>query len=115
ILVSMIGGTAEGFLVHPRLGFALGRDGLAPRALAWVNGSGTPALALSLHSVIIAALVLTNRFADILSLLVFTQALQAVLESSSYFVVRRPITGAPLTPLPPVLPPPLLGAHAPPP
>ncbi|HJZ83749.1 MAG TPA: amino acid permease [Polyangia bacterium] len=112
ILVSMIGGTAEGFLVHPRLGFALGRDGLAPRALAWVNGSGTPALALSLHSVIIAALVLTNRFADILSLLVFTQALQAVLESSSYFVVRRRITGAQLTPLHPVLPAAFVGANA---
>jgi amino acid transporter len=103
ILVSMIGGTAEGFLVHPRLSFALARDGLAPALLAQVNRGGTPQIALLFHGVLVALLVVSNTFLQILALLVFAQTLQAVLEVSSYFVLRRRIPEPRLTPLHPLL------------
>jgi APA family basic amino acid/polyamine antiporter len=112
ILLSMIGGTAEGFMVHPRLGFALARDGFAPRVLARVNRGGTPAPALAMHCVLITLLVLTGRFDQILALLAFTQAIQAVLEASAYFAVRRRIKGPQLTPLHPVLPLAFVAANA---
>jgi APA family basic amino acid/polyamine antiporter len=112
ILVSMIGGTAEGFMVHPRLGFALARDRLAPRTLVRVNRGGTPSAALGFHSIVILALVLTGRFKDFISLLVFAQALQTVLEAAAYFPVRRRVAGLQRTPLHPVLPALFVAANA---
>jgi basic amino acid/polyamine antiporter, APA family len=104
ILVSMIGGTAEGFMVHPRLGFALARDRLAPRILGHVNRGGTPSAALAFHSIIIIGLLATGGFDRIASLIAFTQALQAILEAASYFSVRAKVPEAQLTPAHPLLP-----------
>jgi APA family basic amino acid/polyamine antiporter len=104
LLVSAIGGTAEGFMVHPRLGYALARDGLAPRIFGHVNRGGTPSVALAFHVVVIIALLATGRFDDIITLIAFTQALQAILEASAYFSVRAKVPEAQLTPLHPVLP-----------
>jgi hypothetical protein len=57
-------------------------------------------------------LLLANRFEQILAILAFAQALQAVLEAASYFVVRRKLPGKQFTPLHPVLPAAFVGANA---
>src|SRR5262249_3440683 len=49
-------------------------------------------------------LAIIDTFTEIVGLLVFTSAVGAVLESSSYFVVRRRVAGVQLTPFHPVLP-----------
>ncbi len=97
LLVSMVGGAAESLLVRPRVAFALARDGFAPRALAFVNRGGTPAVAMLLHAAIVLGLVLSGTFRDLLALLAFTQALTGLAEASSAFVLvvpRSPRAGA---------------------
>ena len=104
VLVSAVGGTAEGFMVHPRLGYALARDRLAPRWFEHVNRGGTPSHALGFHTAVIVVLLLSGAFDELTSLIAVTQALQSVLEASSYFAVRRKVPEAQLTPWHPVLP-----------
>jgi amino acid transporter len=104
MLVSMVGAAAEGIMVRPRFAFALARDGFAPQVLTRVNRGGTPTGALALHALLVAALLLSGSFQWILSLFVFAQAVQSFFESASYFIIRRRIPAAQLTPLHPVLP-----------
>ncbi|MBV9948575.1 MAG: amino acid permease [Myxococcales bacterium] len=90
ILSSMVGGVAEGMMVRPRLWFALGRDGLAPRALAAVGRAGAPHVAMTVHALLVAAfLMLTGSFAELVSLLALSQALSSTLEASSAIALRR--------------------------
>jgi APA family basic amino acid/polyamine antiporter len=112
MLVSMVGAAAEGIMVRPRFAFALARDGFAPRLLTHVNRGGTPTGALSLHASLVAALLLSGSFQWILSLFVFAQAVQSFFESASYFIIRRRIPAAQLTPLHPVLPALFVAANA---
>jgi basic amino acid/polyamine antiporter, APA family len=104
MLISMVGAAAEGIMVRPRFAFALARDGFAPHVLTRVNRGGTPTGALTLHAALVATLVLSGSFQWILSLFVFAQAVQSFFESASYFVIRRRVPAAQLTPLHPVLP-----------
>ena len=112
MLVSMVGAAAEGIMVRPRFAFALARDGFAPKILTRVNAGGTPTGALALHSALVAALLLSGSFPWILSLFVFAQAVQSFFESASYFIIRRRIPAAQLTPLHPVLPALFVAANA---
>lgn len=93
VLASMLGGAAEGMMVRPRLWFALARDGLAPRALAVVQGGGAPRRAVAFHCAIVLAMLLTGSFRALLSLLVVSQAMGATLEAASAIAVRRRATG----------------------
>jgi len=104
MLVSAVGAAAEGIMVRPRFAFALARDGFAPQVLTHVNHGGTPTGALALHASLVAALLLSGSFQWILSLFVFAQAVQSFFESASYFIIRRRVPAAQLTPLHPVLP-----------
>ena len=104
MLVSAVGAAAEGIMVRPRFAFALARDGFAPQVLTRVNQGGTPTGALALHASLVAALLLSGSFQWILSLFVFAQAVQSFFESASYFIIRRRVPAAQLTPLHPVLP-----------
>ncbi|HMI86683.1 MAG TPA: amino acid permease [Polyangiaceae bacterium] len=112
MLVSMVGAAAEGIMVRPRFAFALARDGFAPQVLTRVNEGGTPTGALALHATLVAALLLSGSFQWILSLFVFAQAVQSFFESASYFIIRRGIPAAQLTPLHPVLPALFVAANA---
>jgi len=89
MLSSMVGGAAEHLLVRPRIIMAVARDGLAPARIAAVGRTGTPYGALLFHSTIVLALVATGSFAQLLPLLAFAQGFLGVLETASYFVVRR--------------------------
>jgi APA family basic amino acid/polyamine antiporter len=89
ILSSMIGASAENLMVRPRLWYALGRDGLAPRALSQVGRRGTPQVALTLHAAIVLAFFLSGSFPWLLSLLALSQALGTTLEAASAIALRR--------------------------
>ncbi len=104
MLISAVGAAAEGLMVRPRFAFALARDGFAPQLLTRVNHGGTPTGALALHASLVAALLLSGSFQWILSLFVFAQAVQSFFESASYFIIRRRVPAAQLTPWHPVLP-----------
>jgi APA family basic amino acid/polyamine antiporter len=112
MLVSAVGAAAEGIMVRPRFAFALARDGFAPQVLTRVNQGGTPTGALALHACLVAGLLLSGSFQWILSLFVFAQAVQSFFESASYFIIRRRIPAAQLTPLHPVLPALFVAANA---
>jgi APA family basic amino acid/polyamine antiporter len=85
---SMLGGAAESLFIRPRIAFALARDGLAPRPLAYVSPGGTPSVAMAVHATIALALVLSGTFRALLALLVFVQAITGLVEASSVFRLR---------------------------
>ncbi len=89
MLSSMFGGQAEGMMVRPRMAMALARDGLAPAPMAQVSKVGTPYGALVFHVAIVLALVATGSFTELLPLLAFAQGVLGILETASYFVVRK--------------------------
>ncbi|HEX3475125.1 MAG TPA: amino acid permease [Kofleriaceae bacterium] len=89
MVLSLIGVTAGGLLVRPRIGMALARDGLGPAPLTRVSRVGTPYVALALQVAISAALVATGSYDKLLELISFTMGTLGLFEIASYFVVRR--------------------------
>ncbi|MCU0686733.1 MAG: LLM class flavin-dependent oxidoreductase [Polyangiaceae bacterium] len=89
ILVSMVGGAAEGMMVRPRLWFALARDGLAPAGLARVGPTGVPYAAMTAHALLVASLLASGSFETLLALLVLSQALGAALQAAAVVRLQR--------------------------
>jgi APA family basic amino acid/polyamine antiporter len=86
---SLIGVTAGGLLVRPRIGMALARDGLGPAPLTRVSRLGTPYVALGLQVAISVGLILTGSYVKLLELISFAMGLLGLFEIASYFVVRK--------------------------
>ncbi len=89
MLWSMVGVSAIGVLLRPRIAMALARDGLGPRSLTRVSRVGTPYVALSLHVFIALVLVSTGSYRQLLQLISFAMGVMGLFEIASYFVVRR--------------------------
>lgn len=89
MLSSMIGVSAVGVLLRPRVSMALARDGLGPRPLTRVSRVGTPYVALAFHTLIALALVSTGSYVKLLELIAFAMGVMGLFEIASYFVVRR--------------------------
>jgi basic amino acid/polyamine antiporter, APA family len=89
MLASMIGVSAIGVFLRPRVSMALARDGLGPRPLTRVSSVGTPYIALGLHAVIALVLVSTGSYVRLLQLISFAMGVMGLFEIASYFVVRR--------------------------
>jgi amino acid transporter len=89
LLSSMIGVSAVGVLLRPRIAMALARDGLGPSALTRVSEVGTPYVAMGFHVVVALALVSTGSYEKLLELLSFAMGVMGLFEIASYFVVRR--------------------------
>lgn len=89
MLSSMIGVSAVGVLLRPRLSMALARDGLGPEQLTRVNRVGTPYGGLLFHVVLALALVSTGSYVTLLELISFAMGVMGLFEIASYFVVRR--------------------------
>lgn len=104
MLASMIGGAAEGLLVRPRMLVALARDGYAPRWLGAIDRRGTPSASLLANAAVVALLLATGGFAELLPLLVFAGGMLGVFETASYFAVRRRRPAHPAAPLHPWAP-----------
>jgi len=58
-------------LTSPRVLFAMSRDGLLPRSTARVNRGGTPAVALLVHALTAAFLVITGTYERLLAITTF--------------------------------------------
>lgn len=86
---SLIGVTAGGLLVRPRIGMALARDGLGPAALTRVSRVGTPYVALGLQVAISVVLIWTGSYVRLLELISFAMGVLGLFEIASYFVVRK--------------------------
>lgn len=89
MISSLIGVTAGGLLVRPRIGMALARDGLGPAPLTRVSRVGTPYVALALQVAITVGLIATGSYVKLLELISFTMGVLGLFEIASYFVVRR--------------------------
>lgn len=89
MLLSLIGVTAGGLLVRPRIAMALARDGLGPAPLARVSRLGVPYGALAFQVGIAAALIATGSYVTLLQMIGFTMGVLGLFEIASYFVVRR--------------------------
>jgi APA family basic amino acid/polyamine antiporter len=89
LLSSMIGVSAVGVLLRPRLSMALARDGLGPKPLTRVSSVGTPYGGLVFHVAIALALVSTGSYVKLLELISFAMGVMGLFEIASYFVVRR--------------------------
>ncbi|MEO7734961.1 MAG: amino acid permease [Kofleriaceae bacterium] len=89
LLSSMVGVSAVGVLLRPRIAMALARDGLGPEPLTRVSGVGTPYVAMGFHVVVALALVSTGSYEKLLVLLSFAMGVMGLFEIASYFVVRR--------------------------
>jgi len=98
MLSSMIGVTAVGLLVRPRIAMALARDGLGPAPLARVSRVGTPYAALGLQTGIAVVLAATGRYETLLTLISFATGVLGLFETASYFVVRRKRPALPTSP-----------------
>jgi APA family basic amino acid/polyamine antiporter len=89
MIASLVGVTAGGLLVRPRIGMALARDGLGPTPLTRVSRAGTPYVALALQVAISVVLISTGSYVKLLELISFAMGLLGLFEIASYFVVRR--------------------------
>ena len=70
-LLSLPNLISVGMLVSPRVLFAMSRDGLLPRSLARVNRGGTPSVALTVHMLAAAFLVITGTYGRLLAIATF--------------------------------------------
>jgi basic amino acid/polyamine antiporter, APA family len=89
MLSSMIGVSAIGVFLRPRVSMALARDGLGPKPLTRVSSVGTPYVALGLHTAIALVLLSTGSYVKLLQLISFATGLMGLFEIASYFIVRR--------------------------
>jgi basic amino acid/polyamine antiporter, APA family len=89
LLSSMIGVSAVGVFLRPRLSMALARDGLGPRPLTRVSSVGTPYIALVFHAGVALVLAATGSYVKLLQLISFATGVMGLFEIASYFVVRR--------------------------
>jgi APA family basic amino acid/polyamine antiporter len=89
MVASLIGVTAGGLLVRPRIAMALARDGLGPSALTQVSRVGTPYWALGVQVTISVALIRTGSYVKLLELISFAMGVLGLFEIASYFVVRK--------------------------
>ena len=76
-------------LMASRVAFALGRDGVAPRAFAGVNTGGTPGPALLASSAVSALFLLTGAFERVIAICAFLFVASYMLSFASVFVLRR--------------------------
>jgi APA family basic amino acid/polyamine antiporter len=89
MVASLVGVTAGGLLVRPRIGMALARDGLGPALLTRVSRLGTPYVALGLQVAISVVLIWTGSYVKLLELISFAMGILGLFEIASYFVVRK--------------------------
>jgi APA family basic amino acid/polyamine antiporter len=90
IAVSTLGYLSQSVLTAPRVYFAMARDGLFFRQLAWVHPrSHAPVLAIALQSVWTMVIMLTGSYEKILNYVTSMDSLFWALTAGCLFVLRR--------------------------
>jgi APA family basic amino acid/polyamine antiporter len=88
-LLTMLSLLNNTMLTAPRILFAIGRDGLLTGSTAVVSAGGTPRVALLATSMIVAALVLTGTFEQLIGLFAVLFLLLYIAAFAAVFVLRR--------------------------
>lgn len=107
MIVSLFGAISAGMIAAPRIILAMGRDGLFPQQATRVNERGTPAVALAMTVILMAAFIMSGTSDQVLAADVLLAASLYVITFTSFFVLRRrePNTARPYkAPFYPVIP-----------
>ncbi len=90
IAVSTLGFLSQGMLTAPRVYFAMARDGLFFRWIAWLpESTKVPVAAIALQGVLAAIIALSGRYEQILNYVVSIDFIFFGLTGASLFVFRR--------------------------
>jgi APA family basic amino acid/polyamine antiporter len=90
ITISTLGFLSQSILTTPRVYFAMARDGLFFRRVAWVHPrTRAPVVAIALQGIVAIAVALSGRYEQILSYVVSMDWLFFGLSASCLFVFRR--------------------------
>jgi basic amino acid/polyamine antiporter, APA family len=97
VAISTLGFLSHSMLTMPRVYFAMARDGLFFRGVAWIHPrTRAPVVAILLQAVIAVVVALSGRYEQILSYVVFADWIFFGLSASCLFVLRSR-TGGPGT------------------
>jgi APA family basic amino acid/polyamine antiporter len=91
VAISVMGAANPNLLSSPRAFYAMGKDGLVPRQLTWVNPRwGTPTVAIWSQALVAVALVFyLKKFHDITSFVVFASFLFYALAVGAVYRLRK--------------------------
>lgn len=89
MIVSILGTVNAQIMAAPRVLYAMGEDGLAPRIVTRVNGGGTPIIALVAGLVLVSGFMLLGSFSAVVAVDVVLVVLLYVLMFASFFQLRR--------------------------
>jgi basic amino acid/polyamine antiporter, APA family len=90
IAISTLGFLSQGMLTAPRVYFAMARDGLFFRAIAWVpKTTRVPVPAIAMQGVLAAAIALSQEYEQMLNYVVSMDFIFFGLTGASLFVFRR--------------------------
>jgi basic amino acid/polyamine antiporter, APA family len=95
IAVSTLGFLSQGMLTAPRVYFAMARDGLFFRWIAWLpKSTKVPVAAIAMQGVLAAIIAVSGRYEQILNYVVSIDFIFFGLTGASLFVFRRRTGGA---------------------
>lgn len=90
IAVSTLGFLSQSMLTAPRVYYAMAKDGLFPRSVAWLHPrTRVPVVAIALQGVWATVIALSGRYEQILSYVVSVDWIFFGLAASCVFVLRR--------------------------
>jgi basic amino acid/polyamine antiporter, APA family len=90
IAVSTLGFLSQGMLTAPRVYFAMARDGLFFRAIAWISPrTRVPIPAIALQGALAAIIAISQRYEQILNYVVSIDFIFFGLTGASLFIFRR--------------------------
>ncbi|MFL6354334.1 MAG: APC family permease [Bryobacteraceae bacterium] len=96
IAISTLGFLSQGMLTAPRVYFAMARDGLFFRWIAWLpKRTRVPVAAIALQGVLAAVIAVSGRYEQILNYVVSIDFIFFGLTGASLFIFRRRIGPAP--------------------
>ncbi|MBV9295019.1 MAG: amino acid permease [Acidobacteriaceae bacterium] len=95
ISISTLGFLSQGMLTAPRVYFAMARDGLFFRSIAWLpKSTRVPVAAIALQGVLATIIALSGRYEQILNYVVSIDFIFFGLTGASLFIFRRRTGGA---------------------
>lgn len=98
VLLAVLGSLAANIIPGPRISYAAALDGRLPRPFAWVHPRfATPAFGLMFQGLWAAALTLSGRFDELVSMVSFAATFFYALGGAAIFVYRRREPSAPWT------------------
>jgi basic amino acid/polyamine antiporter, APA family len=101
IAISTLGFLSQGMLTAPRVYYAMARDGVFFRAVAWVDPKRhVPSVAIALQGIVASLIAVSGRYEQILNYVVSVDFIFFGLTAAGLFVLRRRIgpTSAARTP-----------------